>query len=155
MSSVAAALAPLAKEKAVPIFSIGATEAPVLDNPYFFVTYIAAGQQASLYNDFLNNPASLTVFHQNDEYGRSVSKQLSELRAGKHDRHLSFEATSSAKNLAAKGATGSEQIVIVGFGAILGDLVQELRTAGFVGPILLSAEAILPPNPEVILPQKK
>lgn len=154
MSAVAAALAPMAKEIERPLFSIGSTEAPVAGNPYFFVTYIAAAQQAALYNEFLGAPKNLTILHQNDEYGRSVAEKLRELRREGGDHFISFETTSSARDLATKVEDRSQPVVIVGFGAILGDLVRELRTGGFSKQIVLSAESVLPPNPDTILPQK-
>jgi len=151
MSSVASALTPLAKDEGRILVSISSTTEPLKLYEGFFANYIDADSQARLFIDFFNKKFSkknkfiLTIYYLNDEYGRSVKDAIVR-QVGVKDKEVipvEWDFNTLARDLISRYRPQGV-VILVGYGKKMAEIIQALRTYGYQGPILSSAEIRVP-----------
>lgn len=150
MSSIASALAPIAKEDGIVMVSISSTEGPIASNPYFIVNYLDAATQARLYLSHMDLGVPITIYYLNDEYGRSVEAAIRELATDRRVSSHPYLLDSSARDIVAPSLPNSGEVVIIGYGSKMAELARELDIHDFKGEILCSAELLIASNLDII-----
>ena len=144
LSSVSMAVAPVAAEKGVPLFTIAGSGGPKQLHKYAYRNYpdptVTARATA---NAFLSErpDARVGLLRINDEFGMAVGKafqnRLSEIGALLvSDETYEKSGTDFRAQVTKVLASKPEIVYLVGFGNPLGRLIVQLRELGFKGQIL-------------------
>jgi branched-chain amino acid transport system substrate-binding protein len=153
LSGVSFALAPIAQENNIILFSTGANPAIAKINENTFRFFINADRQGKIMADYAKNNLNLksaAILYINDEFGiseRDAIKREFEARGINITKEESYEVgASDVKTQVTKIlATNPEAIIFSGYGSGLVTAIKTVREFGYNGIYLSDLNAAYPP----------